>query len=435
MVTSSDISIPQALLSHYSRIGAARADKVLFDPGNGVGPSDFADALTVDRGNPEQRRTLHINLPFCPVRCLNCDNDSFITHDACKIDRYLDGLENEIGLLVQTIGFKPRLQELHLGGGSPNYLNDRQLVRLMAMLDEHFRIDDDTNTSLDANPKRSSPSQLALLKGLGFDRITFGLRDLDPSVQLAIGRTTSMDMIRDVFDTARDVGFRSIGTDIHYGLPCQTVDGIKRTVDNLLALSPDRIACFAFTRHAAARAHQSALDHCAIPSLADKMVLFNTVVEGLVSDYDWIGLDCFARHDDELAQAQAEGRLYRSWIGYSHLPTTELYGLGTSSISDLEDICVQNHTDLERWTDSVGSDVFPVRGGLRLSSTHRAQRDAIRTLMCNKGLSDYTSLFENAEDKENTWEVYAREGLVSISGDRMWVTDEGRYILPHLLAS
>ena len=427
MTTSRDISIPQALLSHYSRIGATRAEKVLFEPENGVGPSDFADALTLDRGDPELRRTLYINLPFCPVRCLNCDSDSVITHDACKIDRYLDGLEREINLLVQATGFKPRLQELHIGGGSPNYLNDRQLVRLMAMLDEHFRIDDETDISLDANPRSSSPSQLALLRGLGFDRITFGIRDLEPSVQLAIGRTTSLDIIRDVFDTARDVGFRSIGTDIHYGLPCQTTDGIKRTIDNLLALSPDRIACFAFTRHAAARAHQSALDHCAMPSLADKMALFNTIVEGLVNEYDWIGLDYFARRDDELAEAQAEGRLYR--------PTTELYGLGTSSISDLEEICVQNHTELDRWTDAVGADVFPVRGGVRLDTRHRAQRDAIRTLMCNRELSDYSPLFESADDRESTWEAYARDGLVSISGNRMSVTDQGRYILPHLLAS
>lgn len=435
MASSSDISVPRALLSHYSRIGTTRAERTLFDRNNGVGPSDFAHALIFEGGRPELPRSLHINLPFCPVRCLNCDNDSVITHDATKIDRYIDGLEREIGLLVGAAGFKPQLQELHLGGGSPNYLNDRQLVRLMAMLEDHFRIDEDTDLSLDANPRRSSPSQLTLLKGLGFDRISFGIRDLDPRVQLAIGRTTSFDMIRDVFETARDIGFRSIGTDIHYGLPCQTTDGVKRTVNDLLALSPDRIACFAFTRHAAARAHQSALDHCAIPSLADKMVLFNTIVEGLVGEYDWVGLDCFARPDDELARAQAEGRLYKSWTGYSHLPTTEVYGLGTSAITDLEEICVQNHINLGRWTDAVDADEFPIRGGIRLEASHRAQRDAIRTLMCNMELSDYASLFQNAEDKEHTWEICAREGLVSISGNRMRVTDQGRYVLPHLLAN
>jgi oxygen-independent coproporphyrinogen-3 oxidase len=435
MITSSHLSLSQALLNHYSRIGAAKAEAVLFNPTNGIGPIDLADALQQPDFDPAAPRSLYINLPFCPVRCLNCDNDTVITHDAGRIDRYLDGLENEITLLTRAVGTRPRLHQLHLGGGSPNYLNDRQLVRLMAMVDDHFNIDDDTETSLEANPTRTSPSQLTLLRGLGFDRISFGVRDLDPGVQLAIGRTMSIEMIRDVFDTARDVGFETIGTDIVYGLPCQTSSGVRRTVDNLLALSPDRISCSAFTRRAATRTHQSGIDHCTMPSLADKMALFNAVVDGLSAEYQWIGLDSFAKPEDELTTAQAENRLFRNCIGYSDLPTADVHGIGTSAISDLEHICAQNHVDIDPWERAIDADALPIRGGTRLSDAYRAQRNAVRSLLCNMELEDYAPLLGNNEDTEATWDRYARDGLVSITPDAIRVTNEGRFVLPHLLAS
>jgi oxygen-independent coproporphyrinogen-3 oxidase len=433
MTLNSEQGVPRALLRHYCRIGTHTAPPALFDATGTIGHQAFRQAL---RSEPDAdaRRALHISLPFCPVRCLNCENDSIITHDGRKIDRYIDDIEREAELLVETLGFRPRLQQLHLGGGSPNYLVDRQLVRLMGIVDEHFVVDDETEQSLDANPKRTSLSQLNLLRGLGFDRISLSIRDLDPSVQLAIGRTLSVDMIRDVFDNARDAGFRTVGTDIMYGLPCQTTDGINRTLDALLALSPDRIACYAFSRKAAARAHQSALDHCTMPSIADKLAIFNSIVEGLAGEYAWIGLDSFAKHQDELSVAQAEKRLFKSWIGYSPLPNAQAHGLGVGAISDLDEICVQNHADVGQWSDALSHDEFPIRSGTPLGHHHRAQRDAIRALMCNMELHDYAALFDDSQWPEGTWKNYAQEGIVTIDDGVMRVTNEGRFMLPQLLA-
>jgi len=433
MATNGDFEIARALLDHYGRIGTPAAQPVLFNNAGAVGHQIFGQALRQDP-DPHAPRALHISLPFCPVRCLNCENDSIITHDGRKIDRYIDSIEREAELLVGTLGFRPRLQQIHLAGGSPNYLVDRQLVRLMGIVDEHFVVDEETEQSLDANPKRTSPSQLNLLRGLGFDRITLSIRDLDPSVQLAIGRTLSIEMIRDVFDNARDAGFETVGTDIMYGLPCQTTDGIRQTVDALMALSPDRIACFAFSRKAASRAHQSALDHCTMPSIADKLAIFNSIVEGLAGEYSWIGLDSFAKHGDELARAQADGRLFKSWVGYSHLPGAQAHGLGIGAISDLDEICVQNHTDVDQWSDALVQGEFPIRGGTALSHHHRAQRDAIRSLMCNMELEDYSVLFDDNHWPEGTWKRYAQEGIVTIDEGMMRVTEEGRFILPQLLA-
>ncbi|MDJ0738577.1 MAG: radical SAM protein [Gammaproteobacteria bacterium] len=433
MSTTGSTGIPRTLLSHFAYTGTAHTEETLFGSDNPMDPQTFADALARSGLRTDAPRALYVHLPFCPVRCLNCEQNAVITHDAAKIDRYLAGLEQEARMTLHTLGYRPRLQRLHLGGGSPNYLNERQLVGLMAIIDEHFIIDDETDASLDANPRRCSPSQLALLRGLGFDRIYFGLRELDPAVQLAIGRTTSIAMLRDVFDTARDVGFATLGTDVQYGLPCQTGDGVKRTIDSLLSLSPDRITCSAFTRRTANQAHQNALDHCTLPSLADKMVLFNTIVKGLADAYAWIGLDNFAKHGDELTLAQQEHRLHKSWLGYSSLPSGDVLGLGTNAISDLDEICVQNHVDVRPWQQSVDAGQFPVRGGFRLTSRQRTQRDAIRALLCNLELHDYSDLFAD-DDEESTWNGYADQGLVAITQDTLRVTDEGRYFLPHLLA-
>ncbi len=435
MSTGNAVDIPQALISRYTRIGASRRSDSVFSADSGVDADEFASALSAPDSDNASPVTLYVHLPFCPVRCLNCDNNTTVTHDPAEVDRYLDMLEREIALVASAIGSGRRVQQLHVGGGSPNYLSDRQLVRLMSLLDRRFTIDADTETSLDANPNRTSPSQLALLHGLGFRRITFGVRDLDPTVQLAIGRVNSLDMIRDVFATARDTGFDSVTTDVMYGLPRQNEASIERTVENLLDIAPDRIACFAYTRRIVDRGHQRAIDPCEMPSLADKLALFNGIVQGLSPDYTWVGLDCFAKAGDALCDAQSEHRLRKNWIGYTHQPASDIHGFGTNAISELQGLCVQNHLELAPWQTSVSKGMFPIRGGVRLSDRERRRRDALVALTCNMELRDYTALFDPTEGPSSSWSGYARDGLLSITPDCMTITPQGRYMLHELLCA
>lgn len=436
MSTGDAHDIPQALITRYNKIGASRQDDSVFSAGSGVNADEFASALSAPDSDNASPVTLYVHLPFCPLRCLNCDNNTTVTHDPAEVDRYLDMLEQEIALVARATGSGRRVQQLHVGGGSPNYLSDRQIVRLMTLLDRQFKIDADTETSLDANPNRTSPSQLALLHGLGFRRISFGVRDLDPAVQLAIGRVNSLDMIRDVFATARDIGFDSVSTDVMYGLPRQNEASIERTVENLLEIAPDRISCFAFTRRTAERGHQRAIDPCEMPSLADKLALFNGIVQGLSSaDYIWVGLDCFAKAGDKLCDAQSEHRLRKNWIGYTHQPLSDMHGFGTNAISDLQGFCVQNHLEISPWQSSVSKGVFPIRGGVRLSGRDRRRREAMVELMCNMELQDYAALFDPAEGPSSSWSGYARDGLLSITPECMSITPQGRYILHELLCA
>jgi len=434
MDTSTLLDIPQAIISRYNKIGTAKSVDPVFSPTNGVDSETFAHALEPQpNDDPNAPVGVYIHLPFCPVRCLDCNNNTSIAHDPAAIDRYLNVLEREVALTAATAGSGRQVQQLHIGGGSPNYLSDRQLVRLMSILDRYFKINAETETSLDANPNNASLSQLTLLHGLGFRSISFSVRDLDPGVQLAIGRLNSLDKVRDVFDNARDVGFETISTDLVYGLPRQTPRSIERTVRNLLDLSPSRLCCYAFTRATKERVHQRAIDPKDVPSLADKMSLFNDIVQGLSSDYVWISLDSFAKPDDALSKAQAQHRLRKNWIGYTQLPPSDLHGFGTNAISDFHGYCVQNHLQISSWQSAVSHGQFPIRGGVKLTGKDRQRRDAITELMCNMELRDYAALFDSSDNQPSSWVNYARDGLLAIDGEHMTITPQGRYLLHELL--
>ena len=219
-----DISLGKTLVQSGSWDEYALAlDRAAHDP-------DLGEALSV-----------YIELPFCPSRCLSCENITTVTHDSAVIDDYLAALDQEMTLVTARLGNGRPLQQLHLGGGTPNYLTEPQLMRLMSTVERHFTITDSTETSLQASPKRTSWSQLELLKGLGFKRIQFEVRDIDPDVQKAVGRSHSMPILRDVFATARDCGFHSVSMDLVYGLPKQTTASIDQTLKNIIDLAPDRL--------------------------------------------------------------------------------------------------------------------------------------------------------------------------------------------------
>ena len=391
----------------------------------------YADALDAEgscEGAPGAM-SIYIHLPFCPSRCLSCDHNTTVTHETGEIDRYLDSLEREMGMVTGRIGRGRPLTQLHIGGGTPNYLTDPQLVRLAAIVENHFRIGPDTETSLDASPKRTSRAQLDLLQGLGFRRINFEVRDLDPGVQMAVGRSLSLPILQDVFDNARAAGFETLSTDLVYGLPGQTLDSIRRTLRQLVELEPDRVACFSYSRRPASFQHQRAIDAGSIPSLADKMAMFNAVVEAMqAADYTWIGLDCFVRREDALSSAQLQRRLHRNWIGYTLHESRELLGFGTNAVSELKNLCVQNQLLIPNWKDAIRGGSLPVRGGMRLSDTDRERRNAMIDLMCNMELQDYAALTD-ASGESPTLAHLQRDGLVDISADRVAVTSHGRYML------
>jgi oxygen-independent coproporphyrinogen-3 oxidase len=427
--------IPQALVSHYDHLGTLTDDD-LFSVDQGIDSLAFADELQRQAPLTNTPVSLYVHVPFCAVRCLNCDRNTTVTHDPQQIDAYIDTLDEEMGLVASRLGRQRPVDRLRLGGGTPNYLTDSQLVRLVEIVDRHFGLSSDTRASLEANPCRASASQLALLVGLGFRRIDFSIGDLDPQVQLAIGRVQSSAMIEDAFATAREVGFESVNLGLRYGLPHQTETTMGRTIQRLLALAPDRISYEAYNQHTGGLGHQCAIDSLQThTSLADRLALFHGIVEGLTADgYQWIGLDCFARDTDALSIAQSEHRLTRDWLGYSDRAKSDGFlGFGTNAISELGDLCVQNYLDIAHWRGAINQQRCPVRGGLRLSPRQMRRRDAICHLMCNLELLDREVLHGLADGSadEGLWADFVTRGLVDVLPDRLRLTDEGRHMLHH----
>lgn len=405
----------------------------LFTPGVGTRLSrqGYGGLLDQLAANLEARPAVYIHLPFCPSRCLSCDKITTVSHDGQGVDRYLDNLDREMALYAAKLGEGRQLAQLHLGGGTPNYLTEAQLLRLMTIIERYFSIGHDTEMSLEASPKRSSFSQLQLLKGLGFRSVDFQLRDLDATVQRSIGRSNTLAVLEDVFRNARDVGIEALGVDLVYGLPEQTVASISRSAADLVQLAPDRISCQAFARRSREFSHHSAISPSVLPSLADRLILFNAIVDVMEgADYQWVGLDSFMRATDRFAVAQRENQLYRNWVGYNLHGGATVLGFGASAISEVGSACVSNYSTVEEWQASLGGGELPIRAGILLSEQEQARRRAVNGLFCNLRLDDLEPL-AGVVDVGAGLDRLEQEGVISVHDGSIAVTPTGRLLLHH----
>lgn len=422
-------SLPLDLLERYghSTLGCATSISGLVSE-KPFTASQYKSSLQALRHSPDEPVAVYVHVPFCHVRCLYCACTTTVTHSIEKVDQYLDALEIEMDMVADEIGRGRRVEQLHVGGGTPNHLNEPQLARLVEIVERHFALAPDACTSIECNPRRSSVGQLELLYGLGFRRISFGVQDLNTDVQRAIGRVQSLNMVRDVFLTARATGFESINLDLVYGLPFQTLQSFQATLDQVLDLGPDRVACFSYAHDPATRPHQHAINSAHLPSASEKLALFHSAVRAFTdAGYRWVGLDVFVREDDELFDAQAKGQLYRNAIGYTPMPPKQVVAFGPSGISELGDSLAQNHPDLRQWQKRLNNGELPVAWGRIMSETDRRRREAILYLMCNLQLPA-----SSAADLDKEYERLCREaehGLVEVSDDGIRVTPQGRYLL------
>jgi oxygen-independent coproporphyrinogen-3 oxidase len=399
---------------------------------NECSAEDYAQALAEVAMRPAETLSLYVHIPFCAGRCLYCGCNTTVTHDSKRMDAYLDTLDREMAMVAGLINGDRDVLQVHLAGGTPNYLSEAQLTRLTEMLERRFHLVPETERSIECDPRRASAGQLELLHALGFRSIGFGVQDLDPDVQRAIGRIQSEELIRDVYWMAREIGFDSIGFDLIYGLPQQTEATFARTIDSVMELAPDRVACFGYARRTSDGPHQHAIDVHELPNSADRERMFrNAAARFTEAGYAWIGLDTFVLETDDLALAQAEGRLHRNCIGYTAIPSAHLAGLGAGAIGELQGTCVQNEPDLQRWQETVSAGRIPVNRGHKLSDRDRRRRDAISHLICNLVLPQAMAA-DCLEDEYRRLAAYAGDGLVEVLPNGLRVTEAGRFFLREL---
>jgi oxygen-independent coproporphyrinogen-3 oxidase len=383
-------------------------------------------------GGEDDPIALYVHLPFCASRCAYCGCNATVTHHTEVVNGYLDRLEHELAVVGGELGEGRRVRQLHWGGGTPNFLSEPQLVRAFAMLATRFAFDEGAELSIEADPRLVSRGQLRWLRALGFTRLSYGVQDLDPDVQDAIGRVQSEALVRDACELAREEGFTELNVDLIYGLPRQSATSFRRTLESVVALAPDRLACFGYAHVPWQRPHQKRIDVGTLPGTHARLDLLQLAVERLTdAGYEWIGLDHFARPDDPLAVAARERRLHRNFMGYTLMPAQHLVGVGVSAIGDVGGWYVQNTPKLGEWQRTLDAGALPVARAHRLTDDDRARREAIHHLMCNLELP-YALLPEGGIEIAARFAAFEADGLVEPRENRWVVTPLGRLFLRNL---
>jgi oxygen-independent coproporphyrinogen-3 oxidase len=327
--------------------------------------------------------SLYLHIPFCESLCYYCACNKIITKHHERAAEYLDALERELALVIELLGSGRAVSQVHFGGGSPTFLSDADLARLMGTLDAAFRLTADAETSIEVDPRTVTPDRLGYFRKLGFNRLSFGVQDFDPRVQQAVHRVQSFDSVRELMVSARALGYTSINADLIYGLPKQTPVSFATTIEQIGMLRPDRIALYAYAHLPERFKPQRRIADADLPSPAQRVAMLGGAIGGLLSrDYCYIGMDHFALPDDALAVAKREGRLQRNFQGYSTQPDCDLVALGVSAIGRIGNAYYQNAKTLPEYYQALAGGELPVVRGYALTSDDVVCRAVIMALMC-----------------------------------------------------
>jgi oxygen-independent coproporphyrinogen-3 oxidase len=426
-----------ALIERYDRPGpryTSYPTAVEFHPG--FGPHDYGERLAA-ASHADAPLSLYIHVPFCEERCAYCGCAVIATRKREVAATYLDYLEREIAMLAGALGSRRRIVQYHWGGGTPTYLSPEQILRLDAAVRRHFDVVADAEQAIEIDPRVTTRRQIALLRRLGFNRLSFGIQDFDERVQEAIQRHQSEQTTRDLYWAARDAGFESINFDLIYGLPRQTVASFTKTLESVVDLLPDRIAVYSYAHVPWIRPNQKAINPQDLPDAPAKRQLLAKAVETFTgAGYVSIGMDHFALPDDELAAAMRERRLHRNFMGYTVRPAPDSVAVGVSAIGDVAGAFAQNYKSLARYYEAIDAGRFPVERGYALSADDKVRRYVIAELMCNfhvdgtvlrdrfgVTLSQY---FAPELARLTAPDGLGSDGLVQIAGDSLQVTPRGR---------
>ena len=336
--------------------------------------------------------SVYVHVPFCESVCYYCACNKVITRHHERAAPYLDALEVEIGLHTAALGTRQPVTQLHLGGGTPTFLSDAELARLMRSLHGAFAIAEGAEVSIEVDPRTADPQRLEGLAALGFNRLSFGVQDFDPDVQVAVHRVQSLDSVRSLLQAARALNFRSTNIDLIYGLPRQTAASFERTVAQVCELRPDRIALYAYAHLPQRFKPQRRIDAALLPAAAQKVAMLAQAIAGFTgSGYHYIGMDHFALPDDALAVARRQGRLHRNFQGYGTQADGDLIGLGVSAIGRIGATYSQNAKGLTEYHDALAQGQFPVARGLALTRDDLLRRAVVMALMC-QGRVEFESI-------------------------------------------
>ncbi|MFT4103507.1 MAG: oxygen-independent coproporphyrinogen III oxidase [Burkholderiaceae bacterium] len=405
-----------------------------------IDASALRRALRARRDDPRRAGaplSLYVHVPFCQSVCYYCACNKVVTKQYGKATEYLSFFEREVDLLVAELGPGAPVGQLHLGGGTPTYLDDDDLRGLLGLLRSRFALRPDAEMSIEVDPRTVDAGRLALLAELGFNRLSFGVQDFDPLVQKAVHRIQSAEQVFALVRSARELGFRSINVDLIHGLPMQTEASFARTIDSVIALRPDRVAVYAYAHLPTRFKPQRRIDAADLPSPQARMTMHRRTIESLTdAGYVYIGMDHFALPDDGLSVARRERSLHRNFQGYSTQADCDLIAIGVSGISKIGDTFSQNARGLDEYYRMIDEGRLPVVRGWTLTDDDRLRRDLIMALMCQGRVDraamarehriDFDAYFA---DELRDLAPFAEQGLARIDDDAIVVTDAGWYVV------
>ena len=378
-----ELSVNEEFVSRYNRPGP-RYTSYPTAPvwTDAFGPNDFEAAMAEANAN-RSPVSLYMHLPFCESLCLFCACNVVIQKDKSVTPPYLNILTAEIDRVGQLVSRERQVAQFHWGGGTPTYLSPEQVEDLFTYTRERFSFAPDAEIGVEVDPRVTSPAHLRSLRKLGFNRLSMGVQDFKPEVQKAINRIQPFEQTRDLIALARELGFDSINVDLIYGLPYQTAESFAHTVQQVVGISPDRIAMFSYAHVPWLKKQQGSF----IGHLPEGMAKFDIFRNGLLNfleaGYLYIGMDHFAKQNDELAVAQRERTLHRNFQGYTTKAGADLYGMGITAISAVQNTYAQNFRDIPSWEKAVKQRGIATMRGYHLSPDDIVRREVISRLLCH----------------------------------------------------
>ncbi len=383
--------------------------------------------------------SVYVHIPYCRQLCWYCACNRVISKDRSEAEAYVDLVIDEIERRRRLMGDR-ELVQLHFGGGTPTFLPREEIARFGAYLHDTFEFADDAEVGIEIDPRECTEAQVATLREAGFNRASIGVQDHDPVVQEAIHREQPYELTERVVGWLREAGFRSINFDLIYGLPHQTPASFGGTIEDVLALGPDRLAIYSYAHVPWKHPAQKLLEGEALPGPETKLALLKGAIEQLTgAGYRYIGLDHFARTDDDLAEALEAGTLRRNFQGYSTFGGTDVHAFGVSAISQTSSMYVQNVKELDAYERAVATGDLPVMRGCLMSEDDRIRRETIEQVMCRRQL-DFADISERFAidfpgyftDELEALEELEADGLVEIGEERLRITAEGRLFLRNI---
>lgn len=440
MTARNEVAIPEAALLQRFDVPGPRytsyptADRFVeaFDA------DAFSAALAARAAAPVPAAlSLYVHVPFCNTVCYYCACNKVITKDHGRASEYLEMIEREADLVAERITGGRSIEQLHFGGGTPTFLSDEELVRLMGILTQRFPLEPKGEYSIEVDPRSTPPEKVRTLAKLGLNRMSCGVQDFDPDVQQAVNRIQPFEMTKATIDEARASGFKSVNLDLIYGLPKQSRASFARTLDQVLELSPDRIALYHYAHLPERFKPQRRIDTAAVPSSEEKMGIMLDAIQRLAdAGYHYVGMDHFAKADDDLARAQAQGRLHRNFQGYSTKPDCDLIGLGVSAISKIGPTYSANVRELDEYYERLRDGQLPTSRGIALDMDDLLRRAVIMSLMCHFEVSKeaietaYLVKFDEYFKPEiAALKRFEDEGLVEVSPEWISITPKGKLLV------